>query len=180
MSRFETGMLASRDNSHGLEALNREWVERAESLTPKRPVVLDLDSSDSRTYGDQEGSAYNGHFAKTCCHPLFSFIHRGDLQGAMLREGNVASAHEWKAVLEPVVEHYRDRDVPVYFRADAAFAMPEVYEYLEDNEVLYAIRIKANVVLQRRIDHLLHRRVRRPSKKPEVSYAASFEYQAKS
>ena len=46
-------------------------------------------------------------------------------------------------------------------------------------QVVYAIRIKANAVLERRIDHLLHRRVGRPSKKPEVSYA-SFEYRAKS
>ena len=97
----------------------------------------------------------------------------------MLREGNVASAHEWKAVLEPVVDHYRSIDAPVYFRADAAFAIPEVYEYLEDNEVVYAIRIKANAVLERRIEHLLRRRVGRPSKKPEVS-DESFSYQAKS
>ena len=42
----------------GLEALNREWVERVATFTPKRPVVLDLDSSESPTYGEQEGSAY--------------------------------------------------------------------------------------------------------------------------
>ena len=179
MSRFETEMLTARGNLHGLEALNRGWAERAGRFTPKRPVILDLDSSESPTYGEQEGSAYNGHFAKTCYHPLFCFNHLGDLEGAMLREGNVASAHEWRAVLEPVVDHYRSSDVPVYFRADAAFAMPEVYEYLEGEQVVYAIRIKANAVLERRIDHLLHRRVGRPSKKPEVSYA-SFEYRAKS
>ena len=177
MSRFETEMLTARGNLHGLEALNRGWVERAGRFTPKRPVILD--SSESPTYGEQEGSAYNGHFAKTCYHPVFCFNHLGDLEGAMLREGNVASAHEWRAVLEPVVDRYRSSDVPVYFRADAAFAMPEVYAYLEGEQVVYAIRIKANAVLERRIDHLLHRRVGRPSKKPEVSYA-SFEYRAKS
>ncbi len=179
MSRFETEMLSARGNLNGLEALNRAWVERAATVTPKRPVILDLDSSESPTYGEQEGSAYNGHFAKTCYHPLFCFNHLGDLEGALLRAGNVASAHEWRAVLEPVVDAYRGLGVPIHFRADAAFAMPEVYEYLEDNEVLYAIRIKANAVLERRIEHLLHRRVGRPSKKPEVSYA-SFFYQAKS
>ena len=66
MSRFETEMLTARGNLHGLEALNRGWVERAGRFTPKRPVILDLDSSESPTYGEQEGSAYNGHFAKTC------------------------------------------------------------------------------------------------------------------
>jgi len=28
--------------------------------------VLDMDSSESPTYGEQEGSAYNGHFGCTC------------------------------------------------------------------------------------------------------------------
>jgi hypothetical protein len=179
MARFETVLLPSRGNLRGLEALNRAWVERAATVTPKRPVILDLDSSESRTYGEQEGSAYNGHFAKTCYHPLFCFNHLGDLERAMLREGNVASAHEWRAVLEPVVDSYRGLGVPIHFRADAAFAMPVVYEHLEDNEVLYAIRIKANAVLERRIEPLLRRRVGRPAKRPEVSYA-SFSDQAKS
>ena len=179
MSRFETEMLTARGNLHGLEALNREWVEQADTFTPKRPVILDLDSSESPTYGAQEGSAYNGHFTKTCCHSLSCFNYLGDFEGAMLREGNVASALEWRAVLEPVQDSYRSQNMPVYFRADAAFAMPEVYEYLEDNEVLYAIRIKANAVLERRIEQLLRRRVGRPSNKPEVFYA-SFPYQAKS
>ena len=32
--------------------------------------------------------------------------------------------------------------------ADAAFAKPEVYEYLEERRVLYAIRLPSNEVLQ--------------------------------
>jgi UDP-3-O-[3-hydroxymyristoyl] glucosamine N-acyltransferase, LpxD/Transposase DDE domain group 1 len=36
-------------------------------------IVLDMDSSESPTYGEQEGSAYNGHFGCTCYHPLFMF-----------------------------------------------------------------------------------------------------------
>ncbi len=35
--------------------------------------MLDMDSSVSPTYGDQEGTAYNGHFACTCYHPVFVF-----------------------------------------------------------------------------------------------------------
>jgi hypothetical protein len=31
-----------------------------------RVIVLDMDSSESPTYGEQEGSAYNGHFGCTC------------------------------------------------------------------------------------------------------------------
>jgi len=66
-----------------------------------------------------------------------------------------------------------------YFRADAAFANPEVYEFLEAEGYKYAIRLPASQVLQQRIVHLLKRPVGRPP--IEVRrYYANFSYQAKS
>ena len=61
------------------------------------------------------------------------------------------------------------------FRADAAFAKPEIYEALEERGVKYAIRIPANENLQRDIEELLKRPVGRPGKKPLVEYK-SFLY----
>ena len=81
-------------------------------------------------------------------------------------------------MLEPVVGRYRERDVDLYFRADAAFAKPEICELLEAEDIRYAIRLPANQVLQRRIGHLLTRPVGRPPRKPIVTFA-SFRYQAK-
>jgi hypothetical protein len=72
---------------------------------------------------------------------------------------------------------YRERGVVLYFRADAAFAKPEIYELLEPEGVRYAIRLPANQVLQRRIGHLLSP-IGRPPKTPVVTFA-SFRYQAK-
>jgi hypothetical protein len=66
-----------------------------------------MDSSESPTYGEQEGSAYNGHFGCTCYHPLFVFNQLGDVERSALRPGNVHSADGWRAVLEPVVSRYR-------------------------------------------------------------------------
>jgi hypothetical protein len=65
------------------------------------------------------------------------------------------------------------------FRGDAAFASPEVYEFLEHEEYLYAIRLPANDVLQRQIEPLLTRPVGRPPEEPVVRYE-SFSYQAAS
>ena len=65
------------------------------------------------------------------------------------------------------------------FRADAAFAKPEIYEALEERGVKYAIRIPANENLQRDIEELLTRPVGRPSHKPPFRYK-SFLYQAES
>ena len=111
---------------------------------PADGIVLDMDSSVSPTHGEQEGTAYNGHFACTCYHPLFVFNRYGDLERCALRPGNVHSADGWKSVLEPVFARYRERGLRRYFRADAAFANPEVYEFLEAEGYIYAIRLPAN------------------------------------
>jgi hypothetical protein len=136
-----------------------------------------MDSSVGKTYGRQEGSAYNGHFSCTCYHPLFCFNHYGDLEGALLREGNIHSANDWKAVLEPIVARYRDRELRRYFCGDAAFANPDIYEYLESESYGYAIRLPANDILWREIEPLMTRPVGRPPKAPIVHYH-EFMYQA--
>ena len=80
-------------------------------------------------------------------------------------------------VLEPVVARYRERRLRRYFRGDAAFAAPEMYEYLEAEGFLYAIRLSTNKVLQESIAYLLARPAGRPAKYVRRFYA-SFSYQA--
>ena len=70
-------------------------------------------------------SVWNGHYACTCYHPLFVFNQFGDLERCALRPGNVHSADGWEGVLKPVVARYQGKVSRIYFRADAAFAMPE-------------------------------------------------------
>ena len=82
-------------------------------------------------------------------------------------------------MLEPVIARYRERRLPLWFRGDAAFAKPELYELLEAEGIGYAIRLPANSVLQERIGHLLTRPVGRPPNKPQVFFA-SFSYQEQS
>jgi len=79
----------------------------------------------------------------------------------------------------PVVARYRDRERHKYLRGDAAFAKPEAYEYLEQEGFRYAIRLPANQVLMRHIDHLLTRPVGRPPQRLVVWYH-DFRYQAAS
>jgi hypothetical protein len=77
------------------------------------------------------------------------------------------------------VERYRRRILQRFFRADAAFARPEVYEFLETEGYRYAIRLPGNDVLERAIEDLLTRPVGRPPNRPLVFYD-SFSYQAAS
>lgn len=171
---FETELLTRDENLAGLAAINRELIARVDA--PQR-VVLDLDSTEIPVYGQQEQSAYNGHFESTCYHPLLLFNREGDCLAAKLRPGNVHSAEQWDAVLLPEIARQQTQGKDVVVRADAAFAKPELYEALEKRGVKYAIRIPANDTLEREIAELLTRPVGRPSHKPVVRYR-SFRYQA--
>jgi hypothetical protein len=80
-------------------------------------------------------------------------------------------------VLDPVVARYRGKVSRIYFRADAGFANPEVYEFLEAEQIKYAIRLPKNPILQGRIGYLLKRPVGRPSNDVR-RFHANFTYQA--
>ncbi len=82
MGRFETKMLSVNGNLHALSEVNGRWVERALQKTTHRRIILDMDSSASPVHGEQEASAYNGHFGFTCYHPLFCFNQFGDYPGS--------------------------------------------------------------------------------------------------
>jgi len=69
-----------------------------------------LDHSVSeKTYDAPERTAYNGQFGCTCYYPLFCFNRFGDLERALLHEGQVHTADDWQTVLEIVGEIRRDK-----------------------------------------------------------------------
>jgi hypothetical protein len=176
---FETELLTREENLVGLIAVNRDVIGQAETMDRSDRTVLDMDSSESPVHGQQEGSAYNGHFETFCYHPLFLFNDHGDCLAAKLRPGNVSSAADWEELLLPEIDRQQAEGRRVAFRADAAFAKPEIYEALETRGVPYAIRIPANKNLELAIEDILFRSPGRPSRKPLIRHK-SFHYQANS
>jgi len=164
MSRFETEILAQPKNLESLMNLPGRWVDRVNEGKGLKEIVLDMDSSVSPTYGNQEGSAYNGYFECTCYHPLFCFNQFGDMERALLRNGNAHSADDWRRLLEPIVSRYRGYDILRFFRGDAAFADLKMYRHREAERYFYAIRLKANQILDKKIEHMLTRPVAPPTK----------------
>ena len=96
IGRFETDILTQQENLTSLSDVNGRWVQREMDKTSYQRIILDMDSSESPVHGEQEGSAYNGHFGCTCFHPLFYFNQFGDCEGVLLRSGNVHSADRLK------------------------------------------------------------------------------------
>jgi hypothetical protein len=106
------------------------------------------------------------------------FNQLGDVERCALRPGNVHSAADCARCWSRIAR-YRGSVKHLYFRGDAAFANPEIYEFLEAERIGYTIRLPANSILQNRIGYLLKRPVGRPPHAVR-RYFASFRYQAQS
>lgn len=96
-------MALPAENLAALADLPGQWIDKVHERRPPKQIVLDMDSSGSPTCGEQEGSAYNGHFGCTCYHRCSSSTSSAIVERCALRPGNVYSADGWRAVLEPVV-----------------------------------------------------------------------------
>ena len=119
----------------GLMAVNSGLIAPADAGNNSERVVLDMESTESPVHGQREGSAYNRHYESVCYHPLLLFNQHGDCLTAKLRPGNVSSTEDWDELLLPEIERQQAEGKRVAFRADAAFAKPEIYEALEERGV---------------------------------------------
>jgi hypothetical protein len=177
MGCFETETLTLTENRAALADLNGQWIDRFHDRKGLKYITLDMVSSGSPTHGEQEGTAWNGHFDCTCYHPLFLFNQFGMLERCALRHGNVHSADGWQDVLDPVIARYAGRELGGrFFRADAAYASPAIYARLEDAGYFYAIRLPANNVLRERFAHRLTWPVGRPSLTKVKRFYEDFQY----
>src|ERR1700730_1786685 len=126
-------------------------------------IVLDRDSSESPTYGEQEGSAYNGHFGCTCYHPLFMFNQFADVERCVRRPGNVHSADDWRVVLEPVIRALPGQREASLFPGRRSFRQPrDITSFLKPRASATRSGLPANRVFQDRSGYLLKQPVGRP------------------
>src|SRR5919112_45957 len=132
-------------------------TQRENNGTPER-VLLDFDSTDDPTYGEQEGSYYHGYYGQHMYHPLLVFDgHSGHLITALLRAGNTHASNTSVALLRRIVSRLREKwpNVQIEMRADAGFAVPSVYEYCEKESITYTIGLIRNVRLEEMAQNLL-------------------------
>ena len=119
--------------------MNGVWIDKVHDRHPPKMITFSImDSSVSFVpHGEQEGTAYNGHFE------LYLLPSAIPVQPVRYELGEIVpwrppvTVHSADGVdgdvLEPVVMRYKERKVRLYFRGDAAFASPDVHilEYLE-------------------------------------------------
>jgi hypothetical protein len=178
LSRLENDILG---NAEGLKALDEAILRAADVLIKKKGkyrFILDVDSTNDPTHGKQEGAEYNGHFKEECFHPNFAFTGEGDALAGVLRPGNVHSADGTLDLIKPLVDRYRKRFQLFWFRGDAAFAKPEIYDYCESKRVTYFIRLPQNEILKEIIRDDLRRPAGRWPRSGVKVRIFDFPYQA--
>jgi hypothetical protein len=162
----------------------RQWFTRhaVSRREPPAELILDVDSTDDPTHGQQALSFFNGHYDEHMYHPLLVFA-EGYLLGARLRPGNVGGATHLRPLLAPIVSHLRAALPPtrLALRADGAFCNPALLDYAEDAGLTYAIgmppnpKLEAQVAFQRFCARIHYERTGTP-----VRWFTSVRYQTRS
>jgi DDE family transposase len=182
LSRWENSARA-RD----LIRLSDTWCEQfirlcRDQVRQRGEILLDVDSTDDPTHGQQQLSFFNGAYGQHRYHPMLIFErHTGCLLAARLRPGKASSHARIVPMLLRLVPRLQSAfpGVKIKLRGDAGFALPLLYQFCEFFEVEYTIGIPANCVFQRRAQprqKQLRQRYRR-TQVPQRSFS-SFRHRA--
>jgi len=182
LSRWENAPSA-RDLVRLNDALLDQFLRLCGKQVRQRgEILLDVDSTDDPTHGQQQLSIFNGAYDQHMYHPMLIFErHTGCLLAVRLRPGNASSHARIVPMLLRLVPRLEAAfpGVPIKLRGDAGFALPLLYQFCEFFGIQYALGIAANVVFQRhaapRQKHLA-RRYRRTGV-PQRSFS-SFRHRA--
>ena len=139
---------------------------------PRKVIVLDMDATDDPTHGQQQLSFFHGYYEEHMYHPLLVFDgESGFPLAAVLRPGNTHASHRALAVLKRLIKKLKKAypGALILFRADAGFAVPALYRYLERQEVRYVIGFITNNRVVEKAAPLL--------KKTQTAYQATGEKQ---
>jgi hypothetical protein len=134
-----------------LGRLGRDWFCAHAVARRRAPaeLILDLDSTDDPTHGQQQLSFFNRHYDQHMFHPLLVFA--GEyLLGARLRPGDVGGATHLLPLLRPIVTQLRRRfpHTALALRADGGFCQPALLAYAEAAGCTYAIGMPRNGKLE--------------------------------
>ena len=183
-SRWENAP-SSRDLVRLNDALREIFIRVCgEQVRRNGEILLDIDSTDDPTHGQQQLSFFNGAYDQHMYHPMLIFErHTGCLLSVRLRPGNASSHARIVPMLLRLVPRLQAAfpEIKIKLRGDAGFALPLLYEFCEFFGIEYALGIPANCVFQRRAEprqQQLKRRYRR-TQVPQRSFS-SFRHRAHS
>jgi hypothetical protein len=156
LSRLENS-IANKDLYKIGEHFIDLYIRRNRRRKPKR-IILDLDGTDDPTYGDQQLTFFHGYYDQYMYHPLVIYdADTGELITAALRAGNRHASYGAVSILKRIIPKVKKAfpKAEIIIRGDAGFAVPDMYEYCEEEKLKYVIGLIRNDVLERMIKALL-------------------------
>jgi hypothetical protein len=167
--------------------LSFQWFMRHGAklrLRRRQEILLDADSTDDPTHGSQQLALFHGKYNTYMYHPLLIFEgHTGHLLASKLRRGTACDTEGLIPELVRMLPRLRGTfpRSPIRFRADAGFASPRLYDFLETEEIEYLVGIPHYKVLRSHTARALRRARRRFARTGRpVRLFSSFFYRAKS
>lgn len=152
LSRFENGATLE-DIVSAREVLLEHFIERHKRLFKRPPrIILDLDTTDDPTHGQQELTFFHGYYDTYCYFLLQIYTAQGDLLWSEL----LPSKANVRVLATARVCHVVDRlrqvwpQLPIRLRADNGFACPALYEQCEHRDVIYEVNVGTHKVFQQR------------------------------
>ena len=119
-----------------------------------RRIVLDIDDTEDRAYGQQQLSLFNAHHDSRCFMPIHIYeATTGKPVAVFLRPGKSPDGIEVALVVHHVVRAIRARwpRVDILIRGDSHYGRPEAMAWCERNRVGYIFGLAGNKVLLRRV-----------------------------
>jgi hypothetical protein len=151
---------------------------------PRKVIVLDMDATDDPTHGQQQLNFFHGYYEGHIYHPLLVFAgSNGFPLAGVLRPGNTHASHGALAVLKRLIKKLKEAypEALILFRADAGFAVPALYDYLEEQKIRYVIGFITNSrVLAQAAPRLAKAQRQYQETGEEQRLFTSFTYQAES
>lgn len=139
---------------HQPQEIETAFVEifRSSYRKPPKQIILDLDVTDDRVHGNQEGAFFNTYYKGVCYAPLYIFCGH-HLLVAKLRSSNVDPAEGALSELERVISLIREKwsDTQILVRGDSAYAREDIMEFCEaQKDVDYVLAMATNSQLKLR------------------------------
>jgi hypothetical protein len=130
--------------------------------TPPEEIILDLDATDDRVHGEQEGRFFHGYYDHYCFLPLYVFC-GSQLLVAYLRPSNIDASKHSRPILRLLVNRLRKAwpDVRIVVRADSGFARWKLMRWCDGEGIDYVLGLARNPRLLDKAEILMTRAERR-------------------
>jgi hypothetical protein len=182
LSRFENSL-----SKYDIFRLCNWFVDRYVSNIPKgkKEIIIDIDSTDDPTHGQQQLSLFNGYYYQWMYNELIiNDGQTGEVILPVLRPGNCHSGKWAVSILKRIIKKIRKRfpGIIIKIRADSGFSSSGIYKLANNMDIELCIGIATNDVLKtftkEKEQEIQEQYLSKKIKHQEI--IGPFEYQAKS